>query len=184
MQPGAKTLFLIVLLLALPIASYFLVFQKLSEEIAAKEQDTRQKQDQLNDLKIALASGKELEDDIQKLGQVINLLKAKLPQEKDMDSVIREVWETAERHCLNTKSIRTKKVIQSANYSEQPIQMSFVGSFSPGVFDFLRDIEQISRLTRVSDLKIVADDKVSGQVSADITVTIYFEASQKVAVAQ
>lgn len=184
MQPGAKTLLLIVLLLALPFAAYMLVFKKLAVEIDNKVQETQQKQQQLNDLSTALARSKDLPSDIAKLKKVISFLEAKLPQDKDMDGVIKEFWQIAGKNGLNTRSIRTLKVIPNASYSEQPIKINIVGTFSPGVFNFLRDVEQLPRLTRISDMKISADEKVPGQVSAEIIVTIYFEAAQKVAVAQ
>ncbi len=62
--------------------------------------------------------------------------------------------------------------------------MVIEGQFYPGFFKFLSDVEQLPRLTKINEMKIDADDKNNGSITADLTLTIYFEASEKVAVAQ
>ena len=184
MQFGPRTLFSIVLLLAMQIAAYLFMFKPLNERKDQVVHDTQQKQEQLSALSTALARTKDLPGDIEKLQKAIAFLEAKLPQEKEMDGVLREVWQIAEKNGLNTKSVRSLKPVQSASYSEQPIKMIIVGSFSPGFFNFLRDVEQLPRLTRINEMHLVADEKNSGVVVAEVVLTIYFEAGQKVAVAQ
>jgi type IV pilus assembly protein PilO len=184
MQFGPRTLFSIVLLLAMPIAAYMFMFKPLNEQKMHVIEDTQQKQEQLNGLTTALARTRDLPGDIEKLRKAIAFLEAKLPQEKEMDGVLREVWQIAEKNGLNTKSVRSLKPVQSASYCEQPIKMVIVGPFAPGFFNFLRDVEQLPRLTRINEMHLLADDKNSGVISAEVVLTIYFEAGQKVAVAK
>ena len=42
----------------------------------------------------------------------------------------------------------------------------------------------MKRLTRINDMKIEADEKTPGYVNVELVLTIYFDGSQKVAVAQ
>ena len=185
MRSSVKVLIFMVLLMALPVSSYIWLFQPMQEEIDSKAEETRQKQSQLNDLDIALARDDTvLQEDIKNLREVIKLLEAKLPEKKEVDGILRDITQIAEKYDLNSKRVIPDKVIQGPNYCELPIKLSFIGMFSPSFFNFLRDVEQLPRLTRISSMKIVADNEVSGRVSADVTVTIYYESDRKVAVAQ
>ena len=58
-------------------------------------------------------------------------------------------------------------------YSEIPIVMSFEGEFS-NVFGFVRQLEEMPRLSRVKSLKIKARDGKPGQVDVNLAMNIYF----------
>jgi type IV pilus assembly protein PilO len=184
MQFGPRTLLFVLLLLAMPIAAYMLLFKPLNLQKEAAIQDTRVKQQKLTELAAAMARTKDLPAEIENLKKAIAFLESKLPEEKEMDRVLQEVWEKAKSNKLNIKSVRNPKAVQGPNYSEQQIKMVIEGPFYPGFFKFLSDVEQLPRLTKINDMKIDADEKNNGAITAEIVLTIYFEASQKVAVAQ
>jgi type IV pilus assembly protein PilO len=166
-----------VLLMALPVASYVLMFKPRDAEIKLAEEDIRARRDKLAALKQATAEVKDLPQEIEKLRKAISFFEGKLPEEKEMDKVLGEVWQIAEKNGLNTKSVRTMKAIPGDSYSEQPIRMVIVGSFG-GFYTFLRSVEQLPRITRISEMTMEKDPKVEGQMTADLVLTIYFE-SQK-----
>jgi len=185
MQIGPRTLIFIMLLLAMPIAAYMLMFKPLDERLSSAREEIRQKNEKLASLNTAMAGQKNLAEEIEKLKKALEFLQGKLPEEKEMDKVLKEVWQIAEKNGLNTKSVRSLKATYGASYSEQPIRMVIVGAFSPGFFNFLKEVEALPRLTRIAEMKIDKDEKTSGMVTADLVLTVYFERqSQKVAVAQ
>jgi Tfp pilus assembly protein PilO len=100
-----------------------------------------------------------------------------------MDRVLQEVWQAAKDNNLSIKSVRNSKPIEGTNYSEQPIRMVVEGPFYPSFFKFLNAVEQMDRLTKIKEMKIDADEKNNGAIIADFTLTIYYESSEKVAVA-
>ena len=182
MQFGPRTLIFVILLLAMPIASYWFLFKPLDERVAAAKAEVQDKTQQLRSLRSALAGSSGMKGEIDELRKAISFLESRLPEEKEMDKVLKEVWQLAEKHNLITKSVRSLKVTQGTNYSEQPIRMVINGKLRDGFFPFLWEVEHLPRLTKISEMKIDADEK-TGKVTVDFVLTIYFESTQKVAVA-
>lgn len=184
MQFGPRTLVFVVLLLAMLVLSYPLLFKPQNEKREAVVKDTVFKQQKLTELSGVMARTQDLQGEIESLKKAIAFLESKLPEEKEMDRVLQEVWEKAKSNNLKIKSVRNPKASQTSNYSEQQIKMVIEGPFYPGFFKFLSDVEQMPRLTKINEMKIEADEKNNGSITADLVLTIYFEAAQKVAVAQ
>ena len=88
------------------------------------------------------------------------------------------------RNDLNVKSIRTLKQVDIDGYSELPLNLVVEGEFL-GIYRFLSDIENLPRITRVSDLEIrrdqvsglspVDEDGRAGLVDMTLVLVIYFE---------
>jgi Tfp pilus assembly protein PilO len=184
MQLGWRTFLFVVLLLAMLVMSYPLLFKPLKEERDRAVETTTKQQQKLNALAAKMAENKSRPEDIQKLQDAIKLLETKLPKATEMDKVLQDVWEAARVNKLVVKSVRNAKVIEGANYNQQPIRMIVEGPFSPGFFKFLSQVEGLQRLTKINDMLITADEKNPGNISADLTLTIFYEGSQKVAVAK
>jgi Tfp pilus assembly protein PilO len=185
MQFGPRTLVFVILLLAMPIAAYLLLFKPLNVQKEDAIKETANKEQKLVDLAGAMARTKDLPGEIESLKKAIALLESRLPEEKEMDRVLQEVWEKAKANKLTVKSIRNQKSVQGANYSEQPIKMELAGPFYPNFYKFLSDVEALPRLTKISEMKVEGDEKKIGEVKAELTMTIYFEANgEKMAVAQ
>lgn len=183
MQFGPRTLLFVILLLAMPIAAFLLMFKPLNQQKLMAQRDTQVKQEKLTQLNNVMMRNKDMPAEIDRLRQAIDLLKKRMPDQREMDQVLKEVWQIAGKNNLNAKSVRSLKTIDGAGYSEQPIKMVIVGSFAD-FYKFLSDVEQLPRLTRINDMKIDVDDKsTDGLVTADLVLTIYFESNQKVVVA-
>jgi type IV pilus assembly protein PilO len=59
-------------------------------------------------------------------------------------------------------------------YMEQPLKMKINGNFN-GFHDFLIKLEELPRITRISDMKITRSTEVNGNMSAEFTLSIYFQ---------
>jgi Tfp pilus assembly protein PilO len=185
MQFGLRTLLFVILLLGMLVLSYPLLFKKLNQQRDDALADTRQKQERLEALSGAMRDNASMSSEIDKLRTAISFLESKLPKETEMDRVLQDVWKAAKDNNLNIKSVRNAKPVESGSYSQQPIRMVVEGPFYPSFFKFLSSVEQLDRLTKINDMKIDADEKsANGSITADFTLTIYYEPSQKVAVAQ
>jgi type IV pilus assembly protein PilO len=184
MQLGPRTLFLFVLLLALPAASYQWLFKPLDQKVALAKADIAERRQKLQDVAKKMSDAKELASEVEELKKALDFCESKLPAEKDYNQVFDEVSKLAVKHGLTSKSVRLLKVVQGTDYSEQPIKMVLTGSFQKGFYPFLAQVERLQRLTRIDELKIQADDKIPGQATVEMVLTIYFDAARKVAVAQ
>jgi type IV pilus assembly protein PilO len=122
---------------------------------------------------------------VKDLEQAIKFFDSKLPQEKEIDQVLKEVWQLAEANQLQTKTIKTMKADPSAGYTEQPIQLAFSGNFY-GYYAFLQQLEKLPRITRVTKMELKKMNDRDGFMEADMTLSIYFEPSgrQQVAAVQ
>lgn len=176
MQLGPKTLLFLMLLVGLIVGSYFMLFKTLNQKERQLVEETRAKREMLEKVERSTASGQNLSQEIEKLRKAIAFFESKLPEEKEMDKVLREVWQQAEKNGLTVKSVRNLAVVSSQSYSEQPIRMLIVGPF-PGFHKFLYSVEQMPRITRIGDMQLEGDDKGQGIITADLVLTIYFERS-------
>jgi Tfp pilus assembly protein PilO len=184
MQFGFRTLLFVMLLLGMLVLSYPLLFKPLNAQRDAAVSDTKAKQQKLNDLNAAMVHSRDMKTEIEKLRKAIAFLEGKLPKETEMDRVLQDVWQAAKDNNLNVKSVRNGKPIPGASCDEQPIRMVVEGPFYPAFAKFLAQVEQMDRLTTIKEMKIDADPLNNGSILVDFTLTIYYESSQKVAVAQ
>jgi Tfp pilus assembly protein PilO len=91
-----------------------------------------------------------------------------------VDKILKEVWQMAEANSLQTKTVKTLKSERGPNYSEQPIQMNLAGDFN-GFYAFLLQLEKLPRITRVSQMKLEKIDERDGEMTAQMTLSIFFE---------
>lgn len=106
--------------------------------------------------------------------QAITFFESKLPQEKEVDKILKEVWQMAEANSLQTRTIKTMKSERGASYSEQPIQMNLSGDFN-GFYEFLLQLEKLPRITRVTQMKLEKISDRDGEMQAQMTLSIFFE---------
>jgi type IV pilus assembly protein PilO len=178
MQTGSRIVAYVVLLLATLGASYYYMVKPMAEHNADLRSQTQKKLEKLSTLRTAAAGVQDLPAEIDKLRKAIAFFEGKLPEEKEMDKVLREVWQIAERNGLSTKSVRSLKAVPNNDYNEQPIRMVMAGPFG-GYYNFLKDVEALPRITRISEMSLNKDPKSEGQVTAELTLTIFFDSSAR-----
>jgi len=174
MKFGIREIIFIVVMLGLLGCSYFLVLTKAQEKVQSQERKIEEKQKALADLERATAGVADIDRKVAELQEAIKFFEKKLPQEREMDLILKEVWQMAEQNKLNTRTIRTMKSQRGAAYSEQPIEMNLSGDFA-GFYEFMLNLERLPRLTRVQTLSL---DKINGQegaMEAKVTMSIFFE---------
>jgi len=177
MRFGMREAIFLVLLLAMPIAAYMFVFKPRNVQIAEALQQINQKKAKLDRLAAATKNIDNLGNEIDKLSKTVELFEKKLPAQREVEVILRQVWEMAAKHRLVPKSVRTEKPVTAAQYAELPIMMTIYGNFD-GFYSFLLDLEQLKRITRMPKMKlekIVGNDVSDGQMRAVIVLSIYFD---------
>ncbi len=178
MRFGIREAILVVLLLAMPAAAYFLVFQPRNAQISEARREIAAKQGKLKQLETATRTISDLGTEIDRLTGAIELFEQKLPAEREVEVILKEVWEMAARAKLVPKSVRTDKPVAAAAYSELPIRMTLVGDFD-GFYNFILDLEKVSRITQTPKLQIKKINSDEGQLQADVVLSIFFDASDR-----
>jgi len=149
-------------------------FRKRDAERQDLEADTAKIRTELVSLKTATAGIEDLGRKIDDLQKAIDFFESKLPQEKEMDKILTEVSQMADANALQTRTVKTLRSEKTANYSEQPIQMSISGDFN-GFYSFLLQLEKLARITRVTQMNLQKIDEHDGQMQAQMTLSIFFE---------
>jgi len=177
MRFGFREIVFIVVLLGLPVAAYFFVFEPVNGQIEQVRKENAVKQAKLDKLEVARHI-EDLGNEIEKLDEAIAMFEAKLPAEKEVEVILKEVWQLATERGLRPRSVRTGKPVRSVMYDELPIKMEIIGDFD-GFYAFLLDLERLDRITRVPDLELEKLRDTEGHMKAAFTLSIFFEPHAK-----
>jgi type IV pilus assembly protein PilO len=174
MKLGFREIIFVSVMIAVLAGAYLFVFKKTSEKRAALLADIESKQKVLNNLSQATAGIEDLNRKTQELEKAITFFQSKLPQEREVDQILQDVWQMAGANSLESKTVKMQKTEKTANYSEQPIQMSLSGNFN-GFYSFLLQLEKLPRITRVSQMKLEKISDREGEMQAQLTLSIFFD---------
>ena len=169
---------LIAVLLGIPLSSYWLVFRPQNAEIAHATQEIEHKQTMLSKLQEETARNADLQRANEDIKQSIDTIEARLPNNKEVDAILRQVSDLAVEAGLPPPSIKSGKPVKAALYMEQPLELAMEGGFR-GFYEFLIRLEKLPRITRIPDMRIKRSDNVDGEMKAEFTLSIYFQDVQE-----
>lgn len=173
MQFGTRELVLFLTVLLLPVVSYFTIFQPQNERIDEAKAEITHKQDMLAQLRRETARSKDLESVNVSLQERIDEIEARLPTNKEVDQIVRQVSLLAVDAGLQPPTLKSDKPLQAARYREQPLAITTKGTFD-GFYQFLLDLERLPRITRVVDMKVKESREEDADIEASFTLSIYF----------
>ena len=163
-------------------SSYFVGFKPIQEQRQALITDMDQKKVALENLRASLLVVANMQKKLDDLSKSIQFFDARLPRDKDIKPIIESIWKIAEKHGLSADRMKTLRVDQGPNYLEQPIELELTGDFK-GFYQFLLDIERISRITRVGKIDLKQNEKDPTRVQIKLTLSIYYTMAQSSGVA-
>lgn len=183
MRFGFRELIFLVVLLAVPVASWWYVFKPRNAEIQQALREIEIKQTKLDKLREVAKRIDDIGLAIEQGREAVELVEAKLPNREQVEDILENVWQLAKRNRLTLRSVESEKPVPAALYMEQPLKMVVTGRFD-GFYQFLLEMENLSRITRVPrmNLERLSDsgglddaDIDSGLMTAEFTLSIYFE---------
>lgn len=174
MKLGFRELLFVMVIIGLLACAYFFVFKPASDKRLARQAEIEAKRKAVADVKQATAGISDVAKKIEELQQAIRFFESKLPQETEVDKILKEVWQMAEANSLTTKTIKTGRSERFAGYSELPIEMTLSGDFN-GFYQFLIQLEKLSRITRLGQMKLEKITNIDGAMEAQLTLSIFFE---------
>ncbi len=187
MRIGIREMVFFLVLMGLLTAYWWFVANPMNIQIAEGNQEIIVKQQKLRQLEAATQQIEDLGKEIDKLTSAIQVFEAKLPEEKEVEVILKEVWQLAAKHGLKPRSVRAEKPIKSPRHSELPLKMVIAGDFD-GFYSFLLDVERLSRITRIPQMQLTKlsreasaqlKDSKEGAMEAAFTLSIFFEPGDK-----
>lgn len=181
MNLGARTACVLMVVVGLPLASYFLVFKPTNAKLAKDRAECEQKEKYLLKLSEIGERDADLARANEEIKRSVALIEQRLPSGKEIDALVRRVSDLAISAGLEPPAIKSSKPVPSGIYMEQPLEMEVSGSFV-GFFTFLAQLEKLPRITRIHDLKITGQLKDTTELKAEFTLSIYFQQEAALAV--
>ena len=182
MKFGIRELLFVGFLAAIPVGAYFWVFKPAKENLQTQQAALQAKEKKLTNLKNSLVGIKNITDEVDKLTEAVEFFENKLPARHEIHKVLDDVTRIADRQSLETRLFQTLKPKPFANFCEQPIEMEVYGDFD-SYYQFLLELEQLPRITKVRKILLKKDDKKEGAMTANFLLSIFFDNSN-VAVAK
>lgn len=174
MKLGTREIIFLGAMVALLGCAYFFFFNKVNQRRIELQADIAAKQKTLDEVRQATIGIDDLKGKITELQRAISFFDSKLPQEKEVDTILKGIWPMAEADALQIKSTKPMKTRQAAGYSEEPIEMDMSGNFN-GFYAFLLQLEKLPRITRITDMHLSKINGRDGEMKALMTMSIFFE---------
>ena len=166
--------------MACALAGFYLFsYRPQTQKLAEFHDRFELKQRELHDNEIRTINLPEFEQSVRKLQLKLDKFDQRLPRQQELGQFIRDINRLSQQSMLRPFNVEYPAAPQHTElFAELPIQLKFEGDF-PSVFSFLRQMEQMQRLTRVRTLEVkVKDGPTGGQVSVDLSMSIYFADSE------
>jgi Tfp pilus assembly protein PilO len=183
MRLGLREIIFLVVLLVVPVASYFYVFKPRNGEIQQAQKEVEIKQTKLEKLREVTEKIDDIGMAIRQGREAINLVEAKLPSKDGVEIILGDVWQLAAKAHLDVKSVKSESPVPAAGYMEQPLKVTMEGQFD-GFYQFLLGLENLPRITRIHELKLERvtnrsrrnDEKTeAGLMKTEFLLAIYYQ---------
>ena len=174
MKFGLRELLFFGLLAAIPIGSWIWIFKPANENWVDHREKYTQQQAKLEELTQALQKIDDLNAEVEKLAEAVEFFENKLPKQHEIHKVLEDVTKIADSQNLETKLFKTQKPKPFSVYNEQPIEMELHGNFE-AFYQFLLDLEQMPRITKISEMEIEKDQRNPGAMTVKFTLSIFYD---------
>lgn len=163
-------------IVALVAAFYVLGFRPLSKRLNDLRGQITQRQ---RDVFAGRAETKVLPDvagEVQRLQARLERSNKSIPPQQELSQFIRDITQLSQQANLKRFSYKPGVAARGEQVCELPIPLVFEGDFL-NVYAFLRNLEEMPRMTRVRGMHVKAKDRdKSGNVQVQLSMNIYFAA--------
>ena len=183
MRFGLREIIFFVVLLAVPVASFLVLFKPRNEEISEVNDEIQEKQVKLDRVKEVRLQIDDLEKEIEKGREAIEAIEDKLPSRREVAAILDDVTRIAQDNRLAVKNVKPEKEEPAASYMEQRLKIEMEGEFD-GFYQFLLALESLPRITRMHNLSMLkiagtggpaVIDDTSRLLKIEFELSIYFE---------
>lgn len=174
MRFGIRELLYLSVLVGVMVGAYFVVLSPMDEKIEAFKTDTAAKQATLTKLNEAKSTYPDFDAEIKRLEEARAAFERKLPNRREVEVILGQIWEIAKEEQLKVKSIVPDRSIDAAEYDELPIKVEILGDFD-GYYAFIKRIEELPRITKMPKITIKKiNNDTDGVVRTELRLSIFF----------
>ncbi|MFO8014914.1 MAG: type 4a pilus biogenesis protein PilO [Phycisphaerae bacterium] len=155
------------------MAAAFILWPLL-EQTAADREAIRARQAELVKVQRVVRRIRDLKKEIKRLEEALAFFEDRLPEKREIDVILREVWLIADSKSLSPRRIQTGRSENGSRYNTQPITMTLEGRFGQ-FYEFLLGLERLPRITKVRQMQITKSPTQEGVVEVDVLMDIYCE---------
>jgi type IV pilus assembly protein PilO len=153
-------------------AFYFVGYRPQTGHLESILAQVKQKQQQLEGNQRDARARTEIAAKNEKLRRELDRIKKPSKQE-ELPQLVKDLTLAGQQASLRKFIFKPGVPVRNDLFLEMPLAVTFEGDFVD-VFGFLRNTEEMQRLTRVRNMSLKVKDSKSGQVQAQMAVNIYF----------
>lgn len=116
-----------------------------------------------------------LKEQLQKLRIELEDYESKIPDQRDFGAFLSRITELMNEHHLQEQSIEPGEVLAADKFNCIPVSMQCKGRLTQ-LFNFYDRLQDLDRLVRIEQVKLMNDAGYSGQVSMETKAVIYYRA--------
>jgi len=174
MNSSLRHLIFFVLILGMAYVSWAYMIKPANEYLTQERAKMEVQRAKLNELERATLAAEDLNAQLKKIEEAIQVFESKLPPSSEIHTVLENVTLIAQRQGLTPKTIRTLKNQENRGYIEQPLEMELDGNFN-SYYAFLLELEKLDRITKIRELQLKKKSKSEGQTEAKFVMSIFFQ---------
>ena len=159
-------------LVALAVASYFLLIAPIQERIAALVQRKTQATTEVNQARAQVAEIERFRRELAELEKKLVLLQDRLPSEKETPTLYRALSSAAEQAGLGVSLFQPREARAKDVVNEIPIVLAAEGSYHQ-VAKFFERVAALPRVVTVNDFKMSGLGKARNSMRVDLTLATY-----------
>jgi len=159
-------------LVALAVASYFLLIAPIQERIAALVQRKTQATTEVNQARAQVAEIDRFRRENAELEKKLVLLRDRLPSEKETPTLYRALSSAAEQSGLGVSLFQPREARAKDVVNEIPIILAAEGSYHQ-VAKFFERVAALPRVVTVNDFKMSGLGKARNSMKVDLTLATY-----------
>jgi type IV pilus assembly protein PilO len=161
----------------------FLFYWPQQRELTRLRASVRAKEDQQVRWTSEIAKLSQVEAELKRANELLADYRTRVPASADVGDFVEEVSAIAQRLGLRNQNIAPLPPETRGPLTALPIRISFEANF-PAIFSFLREVEELPRVARVTELTVgypdedeEAGDHDDGNLKTELTMQIYYEAA-------
>lgn len=169
-----KLILLVLLLIVVNFGFYKYLYTGRAGEMKALSADVVRLQQSINTKKALVSDMEKIKRERAELQEKYTKILDRLPEEKEIPRLLRQVATVASRSGLEVVIFKQKNPLDQELYREIPVEVSINGAYQ-SLWGFLNQLSQIPRIVNVGELHAKAVENPDGRnaITASLVATVF-----------
>jgi Tfp pilus assembly protein PilO len=116
-----------------------------------------------------------LKEQLLELYRAVRNYEARVPAQRDLGAFLHRIANLMNEHNLREQLIEPGKEINTGELTCMPVSMQCKGGVEQ-IFEFFKSLQNLDRLVRIEQIKLVNDRDFTGEVSMQTKAVVYYRA--------